>query len=72
MKNKIIRLLIAALIVVGFLLIVVGINTLVAITSEAIGFDLEYILIPILIAWAIWLVNGIIDKYKDKDNQEKI
>jgi len=72
MKNKIIRLLIAALIVVGFLLIVVGINTLVAITSEAIGFNLEYILIPILIAWAIWLVNGIIDKYKDKDNQEKI
>lgn len=63
MKNKIIRLLIATLIVVGFLLIVAGINTLVAITSEVIGFDLEYILIPILIAWAIWSVNEIIDKY---------
>lgn len=71
MKNKIIRLLIATLIVVGFLLIVAGINTLVAITSEAIGFDLEYILIPILIVWAIWTVYGIVDKYKDKDNQEK-
>lgn len=71
MKNKIIRLLIATLIVVGFLLIVAGINTLVAITSEVIGFDLEYILIPILIVWAIWSVNEIIDKYKDKDNQER-
>ncbi len=71
MKNKIIRLLIAALIVVGFLLIVAGINTLVAITSEAIGFNLGYILMPILIAWAIWRVYGIIDKDKDKDNQER-
>jgi predicted membrane metal-binding protein len=69
MKNKIIRLLIATLIVVGFLLIAIGISILAFIISKAIGFNVGYILMPLLIAWAIWRVYGIIDKDKDKDNQ---
>jgi hypothetical protein len=69
MKNKIIRLLIATLFVVGFLLIAIGISILAFIISKAIGFNVGYILMPLLIAWAIWRVYGIIDKDKDKDNQ---
>lgn len=48
-----------------FLLIAIGLNTLVVILSDKIGFNLEYILIPILIAWAIWLVYEIVNKIEN-------
>ena len=58
-------------IVCVFLLVATGFNTLVTIISEVVGFNLEYILIPILIAWAIWSVYGIINKIENnkEDNQ---
>jgi hypothetical protein len=65
MKSKIIKLLVAIGIVCAFLLIVTGINILVVILSNKIEFDLNYVLIPILIAWAIWSVYGIINKIEN-------
>lgn len=72
MKSKIIRLLVAIGIVCVFLLIATGFNTLVTIISEVVGFNLEYIFIPILIAWAIWLVYGIINvKENNKEDSHE-
>lgn len=68
MKNKIIRLLVAMGIVGVFLLIAIGSNTLVVIVSDKIGFNLEYILIPILTAWLIWLVYEIVNR--NENNKE--
>lgn len=62
MKNKIIRLLVAMGIIGVFLLIAIGLNTLVVILSDKIGFNLEYILIPILTVWLIWLVYEIVNR----------
>lgn len=72
MKSKIIRLLIATLLVVGFLLIAIGINTLVVIVSNKIGFNLHYVLIPILTAWVIWLVYKSINmKENNKEDSHE-
>lgn len=68
MKSKIIRLLVAMGIVGAFLLIATGFNILVAIVSDKIGFNLHYVLIPILTAWVIWLVYKSINM---KENNKK-
>lgn len=70
MKNKIIRLLVAIGIVCAILFIAASFNILVVILSKMIGFDLKYVLIPIFIAWLIWLVYRIIN-YTDKDIDNK-
>ena len=72
MKSKIIRLLVAMEIVCAILLIATGFNILVVILSDKIGFNLEYILIPVLTAWLIWLVYEIVnmDENNKKDSHE--
>lgn len=70
MKNKIIRLLIAMGIIGVFLLIAIGLNTLVVILSDKIGFNLEYILIPILTVWLIWLVYEIVNRNENNKMEE--
>lgn len=70
MKSKIIRLLVAMGIVCAILLIATGFNILVVILSDKIGFNLEYILIPVLTAWLIWLVYEIVNRNENNKTEE--